>query len=568
MFSEYPQLRVTELAGPGTLPDLLGGLLNAAARETRARDAVIIAPGIGEIRWGQNHHERALCQWPGKGALNHHGHSSSALLVLGPENSVRCDGDLCKRRCAPIVYQDKSMGCVAFTFEQEGGVGHSEFLQSFAREVAFLVKRHDVSVYARRKLGIEAELIGSSRALRRMEEAIEKVAQTELPVLIEAEFGSQELAVAAAIHCCSARCQGPFVVTRCASQLSSTFRDELAGAFEKARGGTLFLQHIDELEQAMQKELLSFFRPSNCFQGQPAVGEVRIVASTSRPFEDLVKEGRISRFLRAAIGVLKVEVPALRECREDIRLLLEHEMRKHRRHSPKSFSPQALAVCEAYGWPENLLELQRVAARLAVMTDGDCIDVADLQQHLGGALAELWENDGHAQSHAAAAMVEEQAGEQTQANDESEMTSDELNGNLQQPEKRIVDLALSLLAGAYDNLDKYGVGMKRALTFVAGNFDHDISLTQLAKQSFFSPSHLSFLFKKTLGISFKGMLAVIRIEKAKQLLLERPCDSITEISLDVGFGDLSHFEKTFKRSTGLNPREYRRKKLAELERCF
>ena len=159
-------------------------------------------------------------------------------------------------------------------------------------------------------------------------------------------------------------------------------------------------------------------------------------------------------------------------------------------------------------------------------------------------------------------LVEEQTGGQT--NDEPEMTREELNGNLQQPEKRTVDLALSLLAGNYDNLDKYGAGMKRALTYVAGNFDHDISLTQLAKQSFFSPSHLSFLFKKTLGTSFKGMLSVIRIEKAKQLLLEKPCDSVTEISLDAGFGDLSHFEKTFKRNTGLNPREFRRRKLAEM----
>jgi AraC-like DNA-binding protein len=60
------------------------------------------------------------------------------------------------------------------------------------------------------------------------------------------------------------------------------------------------------------------------------------------------------------------------------------------------------------------------------------------------------------------------------------------------------------------------------------------------------------------------MLAVVRIEKAKRLLLEKPCDSVTEISLDVGFGDLSHFEKTFKRSTGLNPREFRRRKMAEM----
>jgi AraC-like DNA-binding protein len=77
-----------------------------------------------------------------------------------------------------------------------------------------------------------------------------------------------------------------------------------------------------------------------------------------------------------------------------------------------------------------------------------------------------------------------------------------------------------------------------------------------------SSSHLSFLLKRSLGVPFKSLLAAVRIERAKQLLGETNPSSITDISLEVGFGDLSHFERTFKRLVGTNPREYRRQQIA------
>lgn len=583
MLSEYPQLRVAELVGRAyrpfdSLPDLLGNVLTEAIHETCAEEAVIRAPGICEIRSNRTqakrlllpemnaeltHHAPAIPSVTGQGASNQNGCTACSLVVLNCADAIWRDHSLCHGRCVPIIYQNQSMGCVAFKFEDEAapGPGRSAFLHSFAREVAFLVKRHVAAVYARRQLNSEAVLIGSSPALRRMEEAIEKVAPSEMAVLIEAEFGSPELATAVAVHCCSARNQGPFVAAHCAHQQPATFRAELAGVFEKAKGGTLFLQSIDELEYAMQRELLGFLGPLDPSQTLYQAEDVRVLASTSRPLNDLVREGRFSRFLRTKLGILKLEIPPLRSCRKDIRPLLEHELRKYQRQSLKSFSPEAVAVCENYAWPENLLELQRVVARLAIMTEGVYIDTADLRQHLGWQHVETRRNQPATKTHAE--DVPENADEIGGCLESPMPPGDELNGTSSLIEKRTVELALGLLEGNYNNLDKYGAGMKRALTYVAEHFNQDISLTQLAKQSFFSPSHLSFLFKKTLGISFKGVLAVIRIERAKQLLLEKPCDSVTEISLDVGFGDLSHFEKTFKRSTGLNPREFRRRKLAE-----
>lgn len=450
---------------------------------------------------------------------------------------------------------NKNMGCAAFALGDRIESPGLDPLQSFADEIAFLARRYDASLYTRSKLGINGIMIGASSALRHLNEIIEKVAHADLPVLIEAEFGSGELAVAAAIHCRSSRSHRPFVVLSCSAHAFSDFRAELSTALSQAQGGSLFIKSIDELDHAMQRELLAVFTSLNCFDGSGRM-DVRILTSVSHSLDQLVRAGHFCRSLRTEIEVLKVETPPLRSRREDIPLLLEHELRKNQSYSYKKFSEEALAACEAYDWPENLLELERTVARLAVMTDGDCINLADLQQHLGWSLIDKPE----------ASLLEESRPE----DEESELlgtstevilsTNGEFGESLCVPDTRIVNLACSLVAGDFHGLERYGVGIERALTYIAKNFDREISLTELAKQSCFSPSHLSFLFKKTLGVSFKAILAVVRIEKAKQLLVEKPNHSITEISLDVGFGDLSHFEKTFKRLAGLNPREFRRRK--------
>jgi len=99
----------------------------------------------------------------------------------------------------------------------------------------------------------------------------------------------------------------------------------------------------------------------------------------------------------------------------------------------------------------------------------------------------------------------------------------------------------------------------KALTYMAEHYQHSFSLQDLAEQAFVSPSHLSYLLKKRFGKSFKGLLIEFRIEKAQEILREFPVRQITQVCIDVGFLDLSHFEKTFKKMTGLTPRNYRDK---------
>jgi len=107
----------------------------------------------------------------------------------------------------------------------------------------------------------------------------------------------------------------------------------------------------------------------------------------------------------------------------------------------------------------------------------------------------------------------------------------------------------------------YHPGLQKALTYLAHHYAETISLSRLAQQACLSRSHLSYLFKQLIGVSFKPFLAAVRIEKARRFLVEKPHFSVTRIGGEVGFGDLRHFERTFKRWAGSTPRAYRQRAL-------
>jgi YesN/AraC family two-component response regulator len=102
-------------------------------------------------------------------------------------------------------------------------------------------------------------------------------------------------------------------------------------------------------------------------------------------------------------------------------------------------------------------------------------------------------------------------------------------------------------------------GLYKALKYIANNYEREVTLSELAANVYVSASHLSYLFKHHLRKSFKQILSELRIERAKQRISESPYARITDIFQEVGFGDLSHFEKIFKRYTGVTPREYKKK---------
>lgn len=420
-------------------------------------------------------------------------------------------------------------------------------LDGLVQSAEAVIGRYRVYRHALREWGIDISsvVLGCSLSQRSLESAICKIARSDLPVLIRAEFGSDVVAAAATIHCMSERQCGPFIALDCACQRPESFRSTLCSALEEAAGGSLLLSEVDMLDSPMQRDLLSALAGP---EFGLRVNGVRVLSAACRSLTELVHEGRFSRLLCARLEHLKLDVPPLRDRREDIRPLVEYEIGERLR-SLRWMSEDAMRVLEQYTWPGNLGELRQVVSQAVIMSDSECIALEDLAEHSG-----LRGESGTSADEATMLCASEEVSDEFQVA--------ELEESTEQGVEAITLLARNLAAGNTTGLAQYGLGLQRALTYVSQRYQNDISLTELAENAYLSASHLSFLFKKMLGAPFKTVLAVVRIEKAKQLLAESPNLSITEVSLNAGFGDLSHFERTFKRIVGLNPRAFRRELLA------
>ncbi|PYO00050.1 MAG: hypothetical protein DMD91_11275 [Candidatus Rokuibacteriota bacterium] len=254
----------------------------------------------------------------------------------------------------------------------------------------------------RARLGEELtvnELIGASAPMQRVKDVISKVAVTDSPVLIEGESGTGKELVAAAIHRLSARAKGPFIPVNCSAiprdLLESEFFGHVRGAFSGAvadalglfRGaneGTIFLDEIAELPPELQVKLLRVLqemsvRPVGSTKAHPV--DVRVIAATNRNLEQAMHAGTFRQDLFYRLNVIRIQLPGLRERREDTSSLVNHFIRrfnKRLRRDVKGITPDALAALTAYDFPGNVRELENLIERAFAMGSRDQITLADL----------------------------------------------------------------------------------------------------------------------------------------------------------------------------------------------
>ncbi len=227
-------------------------------------------------------------------------------------------------------------------------------------------------------------LIGRSAAMQKVYALLERIARSDAPVLVVGETGTGKEVCAEAIHAASARAGGPFVVCDCAALAPSVIESELfghlrgaftgadvdrAGAFALADGGTLFIDEIGELELEAQPRLL---RALDACQVKPvgASGyrtvDVRVIAATNRDLREDVRAGRFRADLYHRLSVLRVELPPLRERKEDLQLLL----RSFARGRPFELTDEAKELMLGYQWPGNVRELRNVVERARSLAPG------------------------------------------------------------------------------------------------------------------------------------------------------------------------------------------------------
>lgn len=243
------------------------------------------------------------------------------------------------------------------------------------------------------------EMIGKSSELNRVRTMIEKAAPTKANVLITGESGVGKELVANAIHKQSSRASAPFVIVHCAALSESLLESELfgfekgaftgaeaqhKGRFELANGGTIFLDEIGEINQATQVKLLRVLQEKTFERvgGEKTISvDVRIVAATNRNMEDEVKAGRFREDLYYRLNVVRIEMPSLRERKDDIPLLMHSFLREFNIENEKNikgFDNRSKSALIKYNWPGNIRELKNCIESAVVMCTGDEIKMEDL----------------------------------------------------------------------------------------------------------------------------------------------------------------------------------------------
>jgi DNA-binding NtrC family response regulator len=242
-------------------------------------------------------------------------------------------------------------------------------------------------------------IIGEHPLVEQIARMVRKVAATDATVLILGESGTGKDLVARAIHAHSERADCAFVPVNCGAIPAELLESEMfghergaftgaatprAGLFSLADGGTIFLDEVSEMSPSLQVKLLRVLqdrqvRPVGA--DRPVQVDIRVVAASNRDLAAEVAAGRFRQDLFYRLDVVPLTMPALRERRSDIPLLVRHFLAQHnrrRRGQPLVTSDEAMVQLREYDWPGNVRELENVIERLIVLAEGPVIRVADL----------------------------------------------------------------------------------------------------------------------------------------------------------------------------------------------
>ena len=335
-----------------------------------------------------------VCEWT---------QASDSLISTGA-HSVMCVPLLLPDRKLGVLYLDTTLERDQFNNDHLKLVAAISSIAAVAIENA---RRFEWLVTENQRLqsdvNIEHNMIGESEAMQRVYHFISKVAPTDATVLISGESGTGKELAARAIHRNSKRAQKSFMAVNCAALNESLLESELfghekgsfTGAFaqkkgrlEIADGGTVFLDEIGELTPALQVKLLRVLQEREFERVGGTVTikvDLRVIAATNKNLEEAIEAGEFRQDLYYRLNVVSLEMPPLRDRREDIMLLANYFADKYGtqcNRKLKGFSPEARNWLTSYDWPGNVRELENAIERAVVLGTTDLILAEDLPEAL------------------------------------------------------------------------------------------------------------------------------------------------------------------------------------------
>ena len=264
-----------------------------------------------------------------------------------------------------------------------------------------------------RRLGHFGSLVGGSRPMQTVYDLVAKVAPTEAAVFVLGETGTGKELVAQTLHDMSRRAKQAFVPINCGAVSPTLIESELfghekgsftgadrshRGHFERAHQGTLFLDEITEMPVELQVKLLRVLETGRVLRvgaNEPVQVDVRVLAASNRPPQQVVAEGKLREDLYYRLNVFPITLPPLRERDDDVALLAEHfleELNKGAKDAPpKAFTKAALDRLRAHGWPGNVRELRNVVQRAFILAPNDIgvdsLPLGVVEERLGTSLS-------------------------------------------------------------------------------------------------------------------------------------------------------------------------------------
>jgi two-component system NtrC family response regulator len=289
---------------------------------------------------------------------------------------------------------------------------YSYILKPFDNERLILYVKKAISTYQvvkenrRLRNAVESQyrfgnIIGKSKPMRDVFETIQKVAPSNATILIEGESGTGKELVAKSIHFNSPRRDNPFVALNCSALAEGLLESELfghekgaftgavsskKGRFELAHGGTLFLDEIGELSSNLQVKLLRVLQEKTFERVggvRPIAVDIRVIAATNKKLKEEMMSGRFREDLFYRLNVVYIVIPPLRERREDIRLLVNHFIKKYSAERKSAVPVRGVAqdvdrLFYDYSWPGNVRELENVIERVMILSPQEVITSSDL----------------------------------------------------------------------------------------------------------------------------------------------------------------------------------------------
>ena len=327
--------------------------------------------------------------------------------------------------CVPLRLRSRQIGAIYLDSVSHRGRFTREnlpFLKAFAHQAAVAIENaqrvqhlRDENRHLRQEVqrahGFD-EIIGQSARMREVFETVGRVLDTDATVLVEGESGTGKELIARALHYNGHRREKPFVAIFCGSLPDELLESELfghrkgaftgamadkKGLFESADGGTVFLDEVGDLSPKLQTALLRVLQLGEIKRvGDTEVRkvDVRILAATNRPLQDLIKEGDFREDLYYRLNTIQIELPPLRHRHGDLPLLAHHfldQFAKGARARIKGFTEEAMDALKRYRWPGNVRELENTVERAVVLARDELITKEDLRLPEGDAPEMLFE---------------------------------------------------------------------------------------------------------------------------------------------------------------------------------